>query len=82
MTALLEGVIDFFQADKRVILRRALLKVTTAADRIRRQNLEMASQRVESAEFDLIVQRAMSGGSSPCSKPVEHLDARKSRARF
>ncbi len=64
VTALLEGVIDFFQADKRVILRRALLKVTTAADRVRRQNLETAAQRVESTEFDQIVERAMSGTSS------------------
>ena len=64
VTALLEGVIDFFQADKRAILRRALLKVTTAADRVRRQNLETAAQRVESTEFDQIVERAMSGTSS------------------
>ena len=64
VNALLEGVIDFFQADKRAILRRALLKVTTAADRVRRQNLEAAAQRVESTEFDQIVERAMSGTSS------------------
>ena len=64
VTALLEGVIDFFQADKRAILRRALLKMTTAADRVRRQNLETAAQRVESTEFDQIVERAMSGDSS------------------
>ena len=64
VNALLEGVIDFFQSDKRAILRRALLKVTTAADRGRRQNLETAAQRVESTEFDQIVERAMSGTSS------------------
>ncbi len=64
VTALLEGVIDFFQADKRAILRRALLKVTTAADKVRRQSLDAATKQVESAEFDQIIESAMSGSSS------------------
>jgi len=64
VAALLEGVIDFFQADKRAILRRALLKVTAAAGKVHRQNLETAAQRVESAEFEQIIESAMSGSSS------------------
>ena len=64
VSALLEGVIDFFQSDKRAILRRALLKVTTAADKVRRQSLDDATKRVESADFDRIIESAMSGTSS------------------
>jgi hypothetical protein len=59
VTALIEGILDFFQEGKRMLLKRALAKVTQAAQQRRAATLNTALQKVESPEFDQALQTAL-----------------------
>jgi hypothetical protein len=73
VVALLEAVIDFFQDGKRTLLKRALSKVTAAAERVRTQSLDQALRAIESPEFDRALQTALqresTSGNSSTSSP-------------
>jgi hypothetical protein len=74
VVALLEAVIDFFQDGKRTLLKRALHKVTAAAERVRTQSLDQALRAIESPEFDRALENALqresTSGSSFTSSPA------------
>lgn len=74
--ALLEGVIDFFPEKKRTLLRRALAKVTRAAERKQTGMLDRALKSVESPQFDRAIETALArlnpstSGSSATNSPA------------
>ncbi len=57
--AVLEGTIDFFREQKRILLKRAFSKVTKAADRLRDTSFDQAMKAVETDEFDRVIEAAM-----------------------
>ncbi|WP_437226007.1 hypothetical protein SH661x_004357 [Planctomicrobium sp. SH661] len=57
--ALIEAIIDFFPEGKRMLLRRALTKVLTAAERRQLATLDQALQAVESPEFNQAIETAL-----------------------
>lgn len=59
VTALIEGILDFFQEGKRMLLKRAFAKVTQAAQHRRATTLNTALQKVESPEFDQALETAL-----------------------
>ena len=73
VVALLEAVIDFFQDGKRTLLKRALSKVTAAAERVKTQSLDQALRAIESPEFDRALETALQSestfGSSSTNSP-------------
>lgn len=71
--ALIEAIIDFFPEGKRMLLKRALTKVLTAAER---RQLDRALQAVESPEFYQAIETALdeasrlTSGSSATNSPA------------
>ena len=61
--ALIEAIIDFFPEGKRMLLRRALTKVLTAAERRQLATLDKALQAVESPEFTQAIETALDEAS-------------------
>lgn len=61
--ALIEAIIDFFPEGKRMLLKRALTKVLTAAERRQLATLDKALQAVESAEFYQAIETALDEAS-------------------
>ena len=61
--ALIEAIIDFFPEGKRMLLRRALTKVLTAAERRQLATLDKALQAVESPEFSQAIETALDEAS-------------------
>uniref|UniRef100_A0A7C4LQZ7 Uncharacterized protein n=1 Tax=Schlesneria paludicola TaxID=360056 RepID=A0A7C4LQZ7_9PLAN len=57
--ALIEAAIDFFQEAKRMLLKRAFAKVTTAAQRRQTASLDQARRAVESPEFERAIERSL-----------------------
>lgn len=74
--ALIEAAIDFFQEGKRMLLKRAFAKVTTAAQRRQTASLDQALRAVESPEFEQAIETALdaasrsTSGSSATSSPA------------
>ena len=74
--ALIEAIIDFFPEGKRMLLRRALTKVLTAAERRQLATLDKALQAVESPEFTQAIETALdeasrsTSGSSAINSPA------------
>ena len=74
--ALIEAIIDFFPEGKRMLLRRALTKVLTAAERRQMATLDKALQAVESPEFTQAIETALdeasrlTSGSSATNLPA------------
>ena len=74
--ALLEAIIDFFPEGKRMLLKRALTKVLTAAERRQLATLDQALQAVESPEFSQAIETALdeasrsTSGSSATNSPA------------
>ena len=74
--ALIEAIIDFFPEGKRMLLRRALTKVLTAAERRQLATLDKALQAVESPEFYQAIETALdeasrsTSGSSATNSPA------------
>jgi hypothetical protein len=74
--ALIEAAIDFFQEGKRMLLKRAFAKVTTAAQRRQTASLDQALRAVESPEFEQVIETALDAatrstfGSSATSSPA------------
>lgn len=74
--ALIEAAIDFFQEGKRMLLKRAFAKVTTAAQRRQTASLDQALRAVESPEFEQAIETALdaasrsTSGSSATSLPA------------
>ena len=74
--ALIEAIIDFFPEGKRMLLRRALTKVLTAAERRQLATLDKALQAVESPEFTQAIETALdeasrsTSGSSAMNSPA------------
>ena len=61
--ALMEAIIDFFPEGKRMLLKRALTKVLTAAERRQLTTLDKALQAVESPEFNQAIETALDEAS-------------------
>ena len=61
--ALIEAIIDFFPEGKRMLLKRALTKVLTAAERRQLATLDQALQAVESPEFSQAIETALDEAS-------------------
>ncbi len=61
--ALIEAIIDFFPEGKRMLLKRALTKVLTAAERRQLATLDKALQAVESPEFSQAIETALDEAS-------------------
>lgn len=74
--ALIEAAIDYFQEGKRMLLKRAFAKVTTAAQRRQTASLDQALRAVESPEFEQAIETALDAasrstpGSSATSSPA------------
>lgn len=74
--ALIEAIIDFFPEGKRMLLKRALTKVLTAAERRQLTTLDQALQAVESPEFSQAIETALdeasrsTSGSSASNSPA------------
>lgn len=74
--ALIEAIIDFFPEGKRMLLKRALTKVLTAAERRQLATLDQALQAVESPEFYQAIETALdeagrlTSGSSATNSPA------------
>jgi len=74
--SLIEAIIDFFPEGKRMLLRRALTKVLTAAERRQLATLDKALQAVESPEFTQAIETALdeasrlTSGSSATNSPA------------
>ncbi|GIX05053.1 MAG: hypothetical protein KatS3mg114_0922 [Planctomycetaceae bacterium] len=74
--ALIEAAIDFFQEGKRMLLKRAFAKVTTAAQRRQTASLDQAMRAVESPEFEQAIETALdeasrsTSGSSATNSPA------------
>ncbi len=67
VVALIEAAIDFFQAGKRMLLKRAFAKVTTAAQRRQTASLDQALRAVESPEFEQAIETALDAASRSTS---------------
>ncbi len=65
--ALIEAAIDFFQEGKRMLLKRAFAKVTTAAQRRQTASLDQALRAVESPEFEQAIETALDAASRSTS---------------
>jgi hypothetical protein len=65
--ALIEAAIDFFHEAKRMLLKRAFAKVTTAAQRRRTASLDQALRAVESPEFERAIETALDEASRSTS---------------
>jgi hypothetical protein len=65
--ALIEAAIDFFQEGKRMLLKRAFAKVTTAAQRRQTASLDQALLAVESPEFEQAIETALDAASRSTS---------------
>ena len=74
--ALIEAIIDFFPEGKRMLLKRALTKVLTAAERRQLATLDKALQDVESPELSQAIETALdeasrlTSGSSAMNSPA------------
>ena len=67
--AVLEGTIDFFREQKRMLLKRAFSKVTKAADRLRDTSFDQAMKAVETDEFDQVIEAAMKETTDETENP-------------
>lgn len=65
--ALIEAAIDFFQEGKRMLLKRAFAKVTSAAQRRQTASLDQALRAVESPEFEQAIETALDAASRSTS---------------
>ncbi len=65
--ALIEAAIDFFQEGKRMLLKRAFAKVTSAAQRRQTASLDQALRAVESPEFERAIETALDAASRSTS---------------
>jgi hypothetical protein len=73
--ALIEATIDFFPERRRMLLKRAFAKVTTAAERRQTATLDQALQTIESPQFAQAIETALdeaspsTSGSSATNSP-------------
>ena len=65
--ALIEATIDFFPERRRMLLKRAFAKVTTAAERRQTASLDQALRAVESPEFERVIETALDDASRSMS---------------
>ena len=71
-----KAIIDFFPEGKRMLLKRAFAKVTTAAQRRQTASLDQALRAVESPEFNQAIETALdeasrlTSGSSATNSPA------------
>lgn len=67
VVALIAAVIDFFPEGKRMLLKRAFAKVTTAAQRRQTSAIDQALKAVESVQFERTIEHALERASRSTS---------------
>jgi hypothetical protein len=65
--ALIEAIIDFFQEGKRMLLKRAFAKVTSAAQKWQSATIDQALRAVETPEFAQAIETALNAASRSMS---------------